>query len=75
MLKRDKLIRAALRERFIATLRNGETFDGLLLDADEKTYRFANAYAVDAKGRVSVDGELFIPREEVIYIQRPGASA
>lgn len=75
MPRRDKLVRQALRERFIATLRSGATFDGLLLDADEKTYRFADAYAVDGRNRVSVDGELFLPRGEVLYLQRPGVSA
>lgn len=75
MPRRDKLVRQALRERFIATLRSGATFDGLLLDADEKTFRFADAYAVDGRNRVSVDGELFLPRGEVLYLQRPGASA
>jgi hypothetical protein len=37
MARRDRLIRQALRERFVVTLRSGETFDGLLLDADDKT--------------------------------------
>jgi hypothetical protein len=69
-------VRKALRERFVATMRSGETFDGLLVEADEKTFRFADAYAVDAKNnRISVDGELFLPRAEVLYLQRPGGTA
>ena len=74
-MNRDKLVKRALRERFIATLRSGETFDGLLVDVDEKTFRFTNAWAVDGKNRISVDGELFLPRSEVLYLQRPGGSA
>lgn len=75
MLRRDRLVRQALRDRFVATMRGGETFDGLLVDADAKTFRMTDAFAVDGRNRVSVDGELFLPRSEVLYLQRPGVSA
>lgn len=75
MGRSDKLIRQHLRERFVVTLRGGESFDGLLVDADEKTYRMVDAFAVDGKNRVSVDGELFLPRGEVLYLQKPGGAA
>lgn len=75
MLKRDKLVRQALRERFVASLRGGESFEGLLLDADEKTFRFVDSFALDGKNRAPVDGDLYIPRSEVLYLQKPGASA
>lgn len=75
MFRRDRLIRKHLRERFIATLLNGDTFDGLLIEADSKTYRFTNTYAVDPQNnRLSVDGDLFLPRNEVAYLQKPGAN-
>ena len=75
MARADRLVRSLLRERFVVTLRSGETFDGLLVDADVKTFRMANAQAVDAKGsRVGVDGELFVPRDQVSYFQRPGGT-
>jgi hypothetical protein len=73
--RRDRLVREHLRERFVATLRGGEAFEGLLLEVDDLTYRFADAFAVDDKSRVRVDGELFLPRQEVIYLQRPGVIA
>lgn len=72
---RDAIVRRALRERFVFTLKTGETFDGLLLDADEKTYRLGDSWAIDGKNRVRVDGELFLPRLEVAYLQRPGGAA
>ncbi len=72
---RDTIVRRALRERFVFTIKTGETFDGLLVDADEKTYRLADAWAIDGKNRVKVDGELFLPRSEVSYLQRPGGVA
>jgi len=74
--RRDKLIQSVLRERFIFTLRSGASFDGLLVEADEKSFRIANASAVDgSKPSQPVDGELFLPRDEVIYMQKPGVSA
>ena len=72
---RDKLIRQALRERFVLTLRGGESFGGLLLEADDKTFVLDDAYALDGKNRVSVDGRMFVPRAEVVYMQKPGAIA
>lgn len=72
MGNRDKLIRQSLRERFVITLKGGETFDGLLVDADEKTLRLVNVAAVGKTSRVSLDGELFIPRSDVAYLQKPG---
>jgi hypothetical protein len=75
MLRRDKILRQVLREQFIATLRDGQTFDGLLVEADDKTFRFVNAFAIDGKNRAPVDGELFLPRSEVLYLQKPGGVA
>lgn len=75
MLRRDRLVRQSLRERFVATLNSGASFDGLLADADERTFRFVDAWALDGKNRVRVDGELFLPRNDVSYLQKPGVSA
>jgi hypothetical protein len=72
---RDSIVRRALRDRFVFTVRSGETFDGLLIEVDAKTYRLADVFAVGEKGRVKVDGELFLPRSEVVYLQRPGGVA
>jgi hypothetical protein len=69
---RDKLIRQNLRERFVITLHGGESFDGLLVEADQKTLRMVNAFAIGKNSRVSVDGELFLPRGDVAYMQKPG---
>jgi hypothetical protein len=74
-MRRDKLVRQVLRERFVATLKGGEAFEGLLLDADDKTFRFTDAHKVDGRTSVPVDGELFLPRSDVIYLQKPGGAA
>lgn len=72
MARRDRLVRQALRERFVVTLHTNETFDGLLLDADDKTIHLADAYLLDGNQRHKVDGELYLPRSGVAYMQKPG---
>ena len=71
MARRDQLIRQAVRERFVVTMHSKETFEGLLLDVDEKTIRLTDAYALNGRDRMSVDGDLYLPRTEVSYLQRP----
>lgn len=71
MARRDQLIRSALRERFVVTMRSSETFEGLLLDADDKTIRLADAFVLNGASRVRADGDLYLPREQVSYMQRP----
>jgi small nuclear ribonucleoprotein (snRNP)-like protein len=70
-MRRDRLVRKALRERFVVTLSTGETFDGLLYAADESTLHLVDAFAMDGATRVRVDGALFLPRAHVSYLQRP----
>ena len=74
-MRADRLLQHLLKERFVITLRSGESFDGLLADVDVKTVRLVNGWALDGKDRVSVDGDLFIPRAEIIYMQKPGGAA
>jgi len=71
-MRRDRLIRQSFRERFVVTLQSGESFEGLLLEADEKTLHLVEARALDGKSSVPVDGALFLPRAQVSYLQKPG---
>lgn len=73
-MRRDRLVRQALRERFVFTMHGGASFEGLLLDADDKTVKVADAYVLSGGSRVVVDGDLFLPRPEVAYMQRPKES-
>ena len=73
MGSRDRLLRKALRERFVVTLVSGETFDGLLIDVDDRTLTLANASAISGTERVKVDGLLYLPRP-IAYMQKPEAS-
>jgi len=72
MNRRDRLLRAAHLERFVVTLTTGETFDGLLADADDNSVRLVGAHAISEKESVSIDGEIYLPRDKIAYMQNPG---
>jgi small nuclear ribonucleoprotein (snRNP)-like protein len=72
-MRRDRLLKSLLRERFVVTLKTGEAFDGLLDRWDESTIELVNPFAVTEKARVQVDGRIYLPREQVAYMQRPDA--
>jgi len=70
-MRRDRLLKSLIRERFVVTLKTGETFDGLLDEWDERNLLFIDAYAVTEKTRVQLDGAgLWLQRENVSYMQR-----
>lgn len=74
MARADRLIRSHFRERYLVTLQDGTAFDGLLLDADATTIVLADAQQVAANGdRLQVDGQIWLPRSGVAYMQRPKA--
>lgn len=74
MANRDQLIRRALRDRFVVTMHNKDAFEGLLLDADANTIHITDAYALTGRDRLAVDGDLYLPRAQVAYMQRPGGN-
>jgi len=69
--RRDRLLRQVHLQRFIVTLTSGETFDGLLSDADDNSVKLVGAFAIDEKSRESVDGDLYVPRSKILYMQNP----
>lgn len=74
-MNRDRLLKRLVRERFVATLLSGETFDGLLDRFDASHLELVDAHALDKTGkRVAIDGRLYLPRAQVAYLQRPEAS-
>lgn len=72
MSPRDKLLRHAYHELFLVTMRSGEAFEGLLAATDDKVVKLVAASLVDGNDRKRVDGDLYLPRENVLYLQSPG---
>jgi len=70
--RKERVLKDLLKERFIVSLVDGNAIDGLFIDADSKTMRLADCYRVTSDGtRMLLDGEMFIPRGNVTYIQKP----
>lgn len=72
-MARDRLLRQHLRERFVVTLKSGDTFDGLVDQWDESTIELLDPHVVSKDGLAAVDGRLYLPRAEINYMQRPHA--
>jgi hypothetical protein len=71
----DRLLKTALRERFVVTLRDEQdsAFEGLLVDVDARTLVLVDAVQISRGGaKVGVDGALYLERSRVEYLQRPG---
>jgi small nuclear ribonucleoprotein (snRNP)-like protein len=75
-VSRSRLIRRALRDRFVVTMTDGETFEGILRDADDRHLVLVDAAPVDGESeRRPIDGELFLQIANVRYMQRPKTGA
>ena len=72
-MRRDRLLRTYIRERFVVTLKSGATFDGLIDDHDESTLELVDAHEVTKDNQTPIDGRLYLPRADVAYMQRPVA--
>lgn len=72
MSNKDRLLRMALRSRFLVFLRDGGTFSGLLDDVDTRTAVFADVQLIQTSGTVPADGKLYVDRERIAYLQDGG---
>jgi hypothetical protein len=67
-----RLVSKQIRSRYLFTMASGESFDGLLVDCDPDHYLLADAESVSTSGdRLKVDGHLWLPRPNVLYMQQP----
>ncbi len=72
-MRRDRLLRDRIHERFVVTLTDGAAFTGLLSELDERVVRLVDAATLGPnRQQIPVDGELFIERARIAYLQRPG---
>lgn len=76
MNRHDRLIRRLIRTRFTVTIVGvdalEETYEGVLLEADDMHLVLADAAQLSPTGdRLPVDGHLWLPRLSVKYLQQP----
>lgn len=71
MARRDRLVRQHLRTRFLVTAKSGQTWNAVLLDADDRSVILTDVESVGPDGtRTSVVGQVFLPRDDIAYMQR-----
>lgn len=71
-MRSDRLVKRHLRTRYLVTMASGETFEGVLIDADDQHLVLADAFLIlSASERQTVDGHLWLPRPSVQYMQQP----
>lgn len=67
----DRLLKRLIHERFLVTLHDDTTFDGLLADVDPTVIRLVNVAAVTSTSRVDINGDVLIERANIAYMQKP----
>lgn len=67
--QRDRLLRQVARERFVVTQKSGPMFTALLMDVDHRSMRFADVSVLENGVERPAQGELFIDRANVAYMQ------
>lgn len=69
-MRGDRLVKRAIRSRFLVTTDTDESFDGVLTSGDEGFFVFEDAVSVARNGdRLHLDSALWIPRVRVKYMQ------
>lgn len=58
-----------LRQSYVFTLANGETFSGILEEADSEYYVLQRVRTLTQDQWVPVDGKLILKHAQVLYIQ------
>jgi hypothetical protein len=70
-VRSDRLVRQHLRTRFVVTTKTGLTWDGVLMDADANSLLLFDVESVGHDGtRTKADGQVYIPRGDVAYMQK-----
>lgn len=70
MPRSDRLVKRYLRSRFLITTPN-QTWDAVLMEVDDRSLLLVDAELVSADGtRTKADGQVFVPRADVAYMQR-----
>jgi hypothetical protein len=68
--RRDRLVRALERRRFVITTDTDETFDGVLTDWDDVFFVYEDVWSIAANNdRLHLDSSLWLPRARIKYLQ------
>lgn len=67
--RRDRIVRSLVSTRMLVFPANGGAFDGLLVDVDHRTLRFADVHHRSDGISTPAPGELVIERDPRTYFQ------
>ena len=74
-MRTDRVLKSLIKEKFLVSMVDGTAIEGLLIDADDKIIHLANCEQVvvndSSTNRFKVDGQVLIPRTNVLYMQKP----
>ena len=74
-MRADRIMRALVRHRFVITMVDEQAWDGVVMEADDRSIVIRDVTALvrdgDTVKRVPADGEVVLPRARVAYMQRP----
>ena len=71
--KTSRIIRERVSETVIVTLKQGQAFEGVLWDADDRCWVLRNAQAIGAAkggGALPLDGEVIVLTGDILHVQR-----
>lgn len=70
-MRRDRVLRSLLRSRFLVTMKSGQTWSGVLVDVDARSLMLEQVEAIGPDGSSTpADGQVYLPRVDVAYVQR-----
>lgn len=69
----DRIIGGLVKSRLLVFLLDGTVYDGLLIDADERTLVLADVHRRGDGTAAAVPGELYQDRGRIAYVQRVAA--
>lgn len=70
-MRPDRILKSYIRQSFLITTFSGQTWSAVVMDADERTLSLLDAELVSTDGsRTKADGQVFLPRADVAYMQR-----
>lgn len=74
-MRSDRVLKNLIKEKFLVSLVDGTSLEGLLIEVDSKTLQLAQCEQVVIKDTITtrhpVDGQILIPRENILYLQKP----
>lgn len=69
-MRPDRIVRRHVRTKFLITMKDGSTWRGVLMEADELTLSLFDAEALGADGTPTpADNQVLLPRGDVAYMQ------